>query len=81
MIKVLEDFDSGMSMRNFASANGIPYSTFREWCYGVMKKRRRGPARVLSPEIENQIVEYLVKMCLRGLGLSPIALKLKVYDI
>jgi hypothetical protein len=81
MTKALEDFDSGMSMRKSASANGIPYSTFREWCYGVMKKRRRGPARVLSPEIENQIVEYLVKMCERRLGLSPIALKMKVYEI
>jgi hypothetical protein len=28
MATTLEDFDSGMSMRNFASAHGIPYSTF-----------------------------------------------------
>jgi hypothetical protein len=28
-----------------------------------------------------QIVEYLVRMCEGGLGLSPIALKMKVYEI
>jgi hypothetical protein len=33
---------------------------------------------VLSPEEDNQIVEYLVRMCERGLGLIPIALKMKV---
>jgi hypothetical protein len=81
MTTALEDFDSGMSMRNSASAHGIPYSTFREWCYGVRKSRKRGPISVLSLEEENQIVEYLVKMCERRLGLSPIALKMKVYDI
>jgi hypothetical protein len=81
MTKALEDFDSGMSMRKSASANGIPYSTFREWCYGVRKSKERGPASMMSLEEENQIMEYLVKMCEKGLGLSPIALKMKVYDI
>jgi hypothetical protein len=36
---------------------------------------------MLSPEKEDQIVEYLVRMCERGLGLMPIALKMKVYEI
>jgi hypothetical protein len=35
----------------------------------------------LSPKEEEQIVEYLVRMCERGLGLSPIALKIKVYEV
>jgi hypothetical protein len=47
----------------------------------VRKSRKRGLAIVLSPEEENQIVEYLVRMCERGLGVTPLALKLKVYDI
>jgi hypothetical protein len=68
-------------MRNSVGNHGIPYSTFREWCYGVRTTRRRGPGGVLSPEEEEQIVEYLVKMYERGLGLSPIALKMKVYEI
>jgi hypothetical protein len=29
MQAALEDFDSGMSMRNSAMSHGIPYSTFR----------------------------------------------------
>jgi hypothetical protein len=77
----LEDFDSGMSMRNFASAHGIPYSTFREWCYGVRKTKKRSPATALSHEEENQIVEYLVNICERELGLTSFALKLKVYEV
>jgi hypothetical protein len=81
MRAALEDFDSGMSMRNSASPHGIPYSTFREWCYDVRNTRKRGPTSVLSPEEDNQIVEYLVNMCERGLGLIPIALKLKVYEV
>jgi hypothetical protein len=43
--------------------------------------QRKGPAGVLSPEEEEQIVEYLVRMCERGLGLIPIAFKMKVYKI
>jgi hypothetical protein len=48
MKAALEDFDSCMSMRNSASAHGIPYSRFREWCYGMKKTRKRGPTSVLS---------------------------------
>jgi hypothetical protein len=34
MRAALEDFDSGMSMKNSVGNHGIPYSTFREWYYG-----------------------------------------------
>ena len=54
-------------MRNSISAHGIPYFTFREWCYGMRKIKKRGLASVLSFEEDNQIVEYLVNMCVRGL--------------
>jgi hypothetical protein len=81
MRAALEDFDSRMSMQICASAHGIPYSTFREWCYGMRKTMKRGPASVLSLEENNQIMEYLVNICERGLGLIPIALKLKVYEV
>jgi hypothetical protein len=36
---------------------------------------------VLTVEEENQLVEYLIEMCNRGLGLSPIQLKMKVCEI
>jgi hypothetical protein len=81
MTAALADFDSGMSMRGAALTHGIPYSTFSEWCYGVRKSRKRGPAGVLSPGEEAQLVEYLLSMCERGLGLTPSALKMKVYEI
>jgi hypothetical protein len=81
MTAALADFDSGMSMRGAAMTHGIPYSTFREWCYGVRKSRKKGPASVLSLGEEAQFVEYLLSMCERGLGLTPSALKMKDYEI
>jgi hypothetical protein len=68
MTAALADFDSGMSMRRAALTHGIPYSTFPEWCYGMRKSRKRGPAGVLSPGEEAQLVEYLLSMCERGAG-------------
>jgi hypothetical protein len=47
----------------------------------MKRTHRRGPGSILSLEEEKQIVEYLVGMCERGLGLSPIALKMKVFEI
>ena len=81
MARALTAYDEGMSMRQASQCNGIPYSTFREWCYGERKSRKRGPAGVLSPVEEELIVAYLHSMCERGLGLSPIALKMKVFEI
>jgi ADP-heptose:LPS heptosyltransferase len=81
MRATLEEFDSSMNMQNSAMNHGILYSAFQEWCYGVRKSRKRGLASVLSPEEEEQIVECLVRMCKGGLGLTPIALKMKVYEI
>ena len=81
MERALTAYDEGMSMREASQCHGIPYSTFREWCYGERKSRKRGPACVLSPTEEKLIVEYLVNMCERGLGLSPTALKMKVFEI
>ena len=36
---------------------------------------------VLSLEEEAQVVDSLIKICDRGYGLSPSALKMKVYEI
>jgi hypothetical protein len=47
----------------------------------MRKSPKRGPASVLSLEEEEQIVEYLVRMCERGVRLIPIVLKMKVYEI
>jgi hypothetical protein len=51
------------------------------WCYGKTRSRQRGTKGVLTLEEENQLVEYLIEMCNRGFGLSPIQLKMKVYEI
>jgi hypothetical protein len=48
MRAALEEFDTGMSMRNSTASHGIPYSTFRDWSYGVKKSMKRGPSSVLS---------------------------------
>ena len=53
----------------------------RGWCYGKTRTRQHGTKGVLNPEEENQLVQYLIEMCNRGLGLSPTQLKMKVYEI
>ena len=68
-------------MRKASQEFNIPYSTLREWCYGVRTSRKRGTSAVLNPTEERQLVDYLVNMCELGYGLTPIALKLKVYEI
>jgi hypothetical protein len=73
--------DNGMSMKRAAEAYGIPYSSFREWCYGRIRTRLRGAKGVLTVEEEEQLVKYLIDMCDRGYGLSPTQLKMKVYEI
>lgn len=79
--QAMAEVDQGVSMRKAAQKYNIPYTTFREWCYGVTTSRRRGAKTVLTAEEEEQIVQYLVHMCELGYGLSPSALRLKVYEI
>lgn len=73
--------DDGKTMKKAAEENNIPYSSFRDHCYGKTRSRRRGVQGVLTPEEEKELVDYLVKMCDLGFGLSPSALKMKVYEI
>lgn len=68
-------------MRQAASTFNIPYSTFREWCYGIRTTRKKGPPTVLSTVEEEELVKYLIQMCDRGYGLSPTALRMKVYEL
>jgi hypothetical protein len=68
-------------MKKAAKENCIPYSSFRDWYYGKIRSWKRGVKAILSPDEEAQIVEFLIKMCDRGFGLSPSALKMKVYEI
>lgn len=78
--ETLAAVDDGMSMRKATTTFNIPYSSFREWCYGIRNTRKKGPPTTLSPE-EDELVKYLIQMCDRGYGLSPTALRMKVYDI
>ena len=73
--------DDGFPMRMAAIQNNIPYSSFRDWCFGRTRSRRRGKMSVLTPEEESELVQYLIKMCDAGFGLSPTALKMKVYEM
>ena len=79
--QALATFDDGVSMRKAAVTYNIPYSTFREWCYGIRTSRKKGPPSVLKPAEEEELVAYLIQMCDRGFGLSPTALRMKVYEI
>lgn len=73
--------DGGMSMKKASDLYHIPYTSFREWCYGMRCSRKRGPPAVLSESEEKLLVDYCIRMCEMGQGLTPTALKLKVYDI
>ena len=73
--------DGGMNMHKAAQLYHIPYSSFREWCYGVRTSRKRRPPTILTPSEEKQLVDYCIRMYEMGQGLTPSALKLKVYDI
>ena len=79
--EALAAVDGGMAMRQAAATYNIPYSTFKEWCYGIRTSRKRGPPTVLKPAEEEELVNYLIQMCDRGYGLSPTALRMKVYEI
>ena len=79
--KAIAAVDGGMSMRKAAATYSIPYSTFREWCYGIRTSRKKGSPIVLKPAEEEELVNYLIQMCDRGYGLSPSALRMKVYEI
>jgi hypothetical protein len=73
--------DNGMSMKRAAKTYGIPYSSFRDWCYGRTRTHLRGAKGVFTAEEEKQLVKYLIDMCDMDYGLSPIQLKMKVYEI
>jgi hypothetical protein len=73
--------DYGISIRKASNTYYIPYSSFRGWCYGKTKSREYGTKGVLIVDEENQLMEYLIEMCNRGLELSPTQLKMKVYEI
>jgi hypothetical protein len=77
----LAAIDDGATMKKAAEENGISYSSFRNWYYGKTRSQKRGEKAVLSHEEEDQIVEFLIKMCDRKFGLSLSALKMKVYEI
>ena len=73
--------DEGQSMEKAARDNNIPYSSLRDWCSGKTKSRSHGAKGMLTAAKESELVTYLTKMCDRGYGLLPNALKMKVYEI
>ena len=79
--QALAAVDEGKSIKKAALENHIPYTSLCDWCYGRTRSRKRGVKAVLTQEEEAQLVQYLIAMCDRGYGLSPSALKMKVYEI
>ena len=74
-------YDSGMSMKKASLQFGIPYSSFREHCYGIRKLRVKETRGVISMEEEQQLSDWFLSMVERGYGLTPTALKMKVNEI
>jgi hypothetical protein len=79
--RALHAVDEGQSMKKAAEENNIPYTSFRDHCLGKTRSRCRGVKGVLTPEEEAEIVDFLVRMCDLGFGLTPSALKMKVFEI
>jgi hypothetical protein len=68
---VIAAVENALSIREASTKYHIPYSSFRDWCYGNTRSRERGTKGMLTANEENQPVEYLIEMCNIGLGLSP----------
>ena len=79
--RTLEAVDKGQSMKKAAEANNIPYTSFRDHCLGKTRSRCCGVKGVLTPDEEAEIVQYLIRMCDLGFGLTPSTLKMKVFEI
>jgi hypothetical protein len=79
--RALHAVDEGQSMKKAAEENNIPYTSFRDHCLGKTRSRCRGVKGVLTPEEEAEIVDFLIRMCDLGFGLTPSALNMKVFEI
>jgi hypothetical protein len=73
--------DSGMSMKKASEQFNIPYSSFREHCYGMRKSRITGALGMLSSQEEQLLSNSLLIMVDKGYGLSSTALRMKVSEI
>jgi hypothetical protein len=70
-----------MSMKKASKQFRIPYSSFREHCYGLRKSRIREAKGVFSVDEEQQLSDWLISMVERDYGLTHSALKMKVNEI
>ena len=73
--------NGGMSLKKASDLYHIPYSSFCEWYHGLRSSRKKGPPAVLTQSEEKQLVDYCIRIGEMEQGLTPTALKLKVYDI
>ena len=65
----LATYDNGMSMKKASEQFPIPYTSFREHCYGMRKSRTRGAKVVLSIDEKHQLSDWLISMVERGYGI------------
>jgi hypothetical protein len=73
--------DNGMNMKKASELFNIPYSSFREHCYGMRTSRVREAKGVFSSQEEQLLSNWLLTMVDRGYGLSPTTLRMKVSEI
>ena len=70
--------ERGMSMNGAATAFNIPRSSLRAHLTGTVLSRKRGAAPVLTPNEEQQLVDYVIGMQDLGFPVTILQLKLKV---
>ena len=68
-------------MKEASRRYNIPYSSVKDWCYGIWRSRKHGPPAILNPKGKQLLVDYLLAMCDLGCGLTSTAFRLKVYEI
>ena len=73
--------DNGMNIHKASETFHISYSILREWCYGQRMSRKRDSKGVLTPEEEQLLVDWLLRMCEMEHSLLLTTLKLNVYEI
>ena len=81
LFNAIAAYNSRMSMKKASEEFNIPYSSFREHCYGMRNSRVRGAKGVFSSQEEQLLSDWLLIMVDRGYGLSPNVLRMKVSEI
>jgi len=72
---------SGLSLRKAAENNNVHYSTLQRWIKADGKRRKIGGQTVLDKDMENMIVERLVKCAEWGYPMDTMDLRMIVKQV